>query len=81
MGYEMHTDDRNRHASPRRETATRGAFYIWSAAYATALIAIVTAYGLGGSLHPMPSKDHPAARSGTLANPPPAAILRANANG
>jgi hypothetical protein len=34
-------------ASPRRETATRSAFFIWMAAYAAVLVAIVAVHSLG----------------------------------
>jgi hypothetical protein len=79
MGHEMSTDDRNRATTPRREKATRGAFYIWMAAYAAALVAIATVHGLGPA--PAPEMhDQQATRGGTLIGPL-VPILRAGANG
>lgn len=49
MGHAMSMDDRMRHASPRREKAARGAFFVWIAAYAVVAITLITVHGLGGT--------------------------------
>lgn len=45
----MNTDDRNHGGSRRRERAARGAFYLWMAAYAAVVIAIVTVHAISGA--------------------------------
>ncbi|WP_156912020.1 hypothetical protein [Kaistia adipata] len=45
----MSTNDTTSHGRPRRETAARGAFYVWIAAYAAVTIAIATIHGFGGT--------------------------------
>jgi hypothetical protein len=45
----MSMDDRMRHASPRREKATRGAFFVWIATYAVVAITLITVHGLAGT--------------------------------
>jgi hypothetical protein len=76
----MSTNDTSRHERPRRETAARGAFYVWIAVYAAVTIAIATIHGFGGTraddvhasqgvgagaLDPTPvGSIHPVARSG-----------------
>lgn len=45
----MNTDDRNHGGSRRRERAARGAFYLWMAAYAAVVIAIVTVHAISGT--------------------------------
>jgi hypothetical protein len=75
----MSTHDTDRHKRPRRETAARAAFYVWIAAYAAVTIAIVTAYGLGGT-PPRTADIH--ARQGASSEPldptPVGAIHSAN---
>jgi hypothetical protein len=45
----MSMDNGTKPGRPRREHAARGAFYVWIAAYAAVIIAIVTVHGLGGT--------------------------------
>ncbi len=44
----MTADNIHHRPNPRREKAARRAFILWMAAYAVALVALVTLYGLGG---------------------------------
>ncbi|WP_336800728.1 hypothetical protein [Kaistia sp. MMO-174] len=45
----MRTNDENQSRAGRRERATRGAFYLWMAAYAAVVVAIVTVHAMSGN--------------------------------
>lgn len=47
-GTNMRNDDTIYRGKGRREAATRRAFYIWMAAYAAVLVAIVAIHSFGG---------------------------------
>jgi len=53
----MRTNDENQSRAGRRERATRGAFYLWMAAYAAVVVAIVAVHALGGSAS-KPEDEH-----------------------
>jgi len=80
----MNMDDKNKSfsGSRRRERATRGAFYLWMAAYAAVVVAIVAVHAIGGAA-PAPDTEHTrqAARSGVSLGPVIPAIAHADVNG
>lgn len=41
-------DEKNDRSNPRRETVARRAFFIWMAAYAAVVVAILTIHSVGG---------------------------------
>ncbi|BCP54608.1 hypothetical protein K32_32250 [Kaistia sp. 32K] len=61
----MSTQKSTRPARPRRETATRGAFYIWMAAYAAALVAIVSVHEFSGRPAETPAPEQQATHGAT----------------
>ncbi len=66
----MSTNDRNHGGSRRRERATRGAFYLWMAAYAAVVVAIVAVHAIsGGSGHSETGHTQQATRAGVSLGP------------
>ncbi|WP_156830941.1 hypothetical protein [Kaistia granuli] len=72
----MSMDNGTKRGRPRREHAARGAFYVWIAAYAAVIIAIVTVHGIGGT--PPRATDSPVRQDAaieTLDHTPVGAIV------
>jgi uncharacterized membrane protein YhaH (DUF805 family) len=79
----MSMDDTNRSfsGSHRRERATRGAFYLWMAAYAAIVVAIVAVHAIGGASAPDGEPTRQATRSGVSLGPVVPVVAQADVNG
>ncbi|MCX5578071.1 hypothetical protein [Kaistia terrae] len=63
-------DDTTKGGSHRRERATRGAFYLWMAAYAAIVVAIVAVHAVGGnSVDPDTAQGRQITRAGAFLGP------------
>lgn len=80
----MRKNDTNRsgNGSHRRERATRGAFYLWMAAYAAVVVAIVAVHAIGGATsEPDTEQTRQAAQSGVSLGPVIPVVAQADVNG
>lgn len=66
----MQMDDTKKRGNRRRERATRGAFYLWMAAYAAVVVAIVTIHAVSGTAQePEAGHSQQATRAGVSLGP------------